>query len=114
MAVKKSGLVKAKSTISFASLQNWNRWFAGVLALQGVAILVLSATRLFPIQTSYLAVDPVQSELSSKTVLTTATHHVFDLNLAYLVAIFLFISAIAHVMAATSYREKMKRTSKQK
>ncbi len=97
---------KQKSAITLPSLHNWNVRLAFIHALQGAIILLLSATKAFPVQTSYLTLDPISSELAGHPVLANATRHLFDINLAYLVAIFFFMSAIAHGVIATVYRKR--------
>lgn len=87
-------------------LHKWNGWLAALHALQGVVILLLSTTRVFPVQTSYLAQDPIASAIAGHPVLAAATRHLFDLNLAYIVAAFFFMSAIAHLVVATVYRAR--------
>lgn len=83
-------------------LHSWNKWLAWIHALQGIAILVLSANTLLPITTSYLTLNP----LAEKVTLVPATHHLFDINLAWLVAAFFFMSATAHCLLATVYRKR--------
>jgi hypothetical protein len=97
---------KTKSTIALPNLFKWNAWLAGLHALQGVIVLLLSTTKVFPVHTSYLTADPVSSELAGEPVLGYATQHLYDINLAYLVAAFFFISAIAHAVIATVYRKR--------
>lgn len=96
----------AKNSITNASLHTWNAWLAVLHAVQGAAILILGTTHLFPVQTSYLTLDPVSTELANKPVLVTATQHLFDINLAYMVAVFFFISALAHAVVATVGRKQ--------
>ncbi|HEX9153225.1 MAG TPA: heliorhodopsin HeR [Candidatus Saccharimonadales bacterium] len=96
----------AKRKVTTTSLHKWNMWLAGLHAIQGVAVLLLSTTRLFPVNTSYLTIDPINTEITGNAVLATASRHMFDINLAYLIAAFFFMSAIAHIMLATVYRKK--------
>jgi hypothetical protein len=88
------------------SLNKWNWWLAGLYAGQAVIILLLSQTRNFGISTSFLNVDAVQSTTTGNLVLAPATEHLFDLNLAYLVAAFLLIAAVMHLLAASLVREQ--------
>jgi hypothetical protein len=105
---------KQKSSITLPSLHNWNLWLAFIHAIQGAVILLLSATKVFPVQTSYLTLDPVSSELAGHPVLSSAIRHLFDINLAYLVAIFFFAAAIAHGLAASAYRGRYEAEIKKK
>lgn len=94
------------SKISFAGLRQYNFIAALLHFAQGILVLVLaSASRgLQPISIHYLSSDRLASQVSGHTVVSAATRHLYDLNLAYVVAVFFFISAIAHLLAATIYR----------
>jgi hypothetical protein len=96
----------AKTDVSYESLRRWNFILAGLHALQGALVLALSTTALFPVTTNFLAVDPLQSAAQDQTVLTAGSQHLADVNLAYLVAAFFFMSAIAHMVVATVYRKR--------
>ncbi len=76
---------------------NWIMFF--LHAAQGVAILLLSVDFKLPITASYLTFDvPTQS-------LLTASSELFKLSLPWLVAIFFFLSAFAHLSIATYYNK---------
>lgn len=93
-----------KSKITFGSLNRWNVILAGLHFVQGVAILLLSTNASFPVTTNYLTLNTLASQ-SGNPVLVSASRHLFDVNLAYLVAAFFFISAAAHLIIATIYRK---------
>ncbi len=112
--VKKSAVSSKKATnkslfklptIVMAKLNVWNWVMAGLHLAQGVAVVLLSQDRLFPVTTNYLTVDTI-ADKGSAPVLVPATRHLFDVNLAYVVAAFFFMSAIAHLYIATVYRKK--------
>ena len=121
MATKKSSGSKAKTKKSsvkavvaevaqtgksknFAMLNKWNLALAIVFAAQAVIILILSKTVTLPVVTHYLAPDTLASQAAGHTVLALAVHHLFDVNLAYLVAAFLLVSAAFHAVIATKER----------
>lgn len=87
-----------------ASLQSWNKYLAVIFAVQGLVILILSANRTLPVTTSYLGVDSMQTQAQGQQVLATGTQHLFDVNLAFLVAAFFFIAVVAHVLQAVWLR----------
>lgn len=91
--------------ITFDSLRTWNIRLAILQAIQGVAILVFSTSRTYPITLNYLGVDTLQSQAQGHTVLAAATHQLFNLNLVYVVAVFFFLAAIAHILMATKLRD---------
>jgi len=105
-AAKVSAKSRGQATpkISYASLQRWNKWLAVLHAVQGLVILLLSVNRAFPVTTSYLGVDSLQTQSQGHVVLAAGTQQLFDVNLALLVATFLFIGAIAHGLMATKLR----------
>lgn len=93
----------AKKGITTNDLFRWNKWLAWIHAAQGIIVVILSATRTFPVTTSYLSPNPL---LEGKVSLVSATHHMFDINMAWLVAGFFFVSAIAHGAIASVYRKR--------
>lgn len=99
-------VVKSKKTRdTFAKLNIFN-WVMAVLhALQGVAVIVLSRDALFPITTNFITTDNLAST-DGQPVLVSATRNLWDINLAYVVAAFFFMSALAHLYIATVYRKK--------
>lgn len=96
---------KTPSKITMQSLHTWNKRLAVLHALQGLVILVLSSkANLWPINTTYLTVDTLASKSAGGPVLSPAAHTLFNVNLGYIVALFFFISAIAHSIIAFKYR----------
>lgn len=99
-------LFKKPKTNNKKQLENLNKWNIGMSALhavQGIAVLVLSGSVTFPVITSYLTLDSLSAE--GMPNLVPANSVVFNLNLAYLVAAFFFMSAIAHFFVATFCRD---------
>lgn len=102
----KSKINDKKSQITYQSLNGWNKTLAALHAVQGAAILIFSSARTFPVTSSYLTKDTLASKEAGHPVLTQATHHLYDVNLAYVVALFFFLSAIAHLLMAYWYRDR--------
>lgn len=98
--------VKQTKTTQLSNLHRWNGWLAVFHAFQGTLVLLLSATKTFPIQTNYLTPDIVSSEISGSGILSTVDRFLFDVNLAYLVAAFFFMSAAAHALVAFVARKR--------
>jgi len=88
------------SKITTNGLRKFNFIMAAFHAVQGVIILLLSRSFDIPITGSYLTFNQ-----SSKT-LEPATTHLFDLSIPLLVAVFFFLSALAHLFIATLYNKK--------
>jgi len=84
---------------------------AGLHFVQGVAVVILSKSTTFPLNTSYLTLDTLASKTGSP-VLVSATRQIGNINLAYLVAAFFFMSAIAHLIIATVYRNTYEKNLK--
>jgi len=95
-----------------ADLNRWNKYLALIFAVQGIVILILSVNRSYPISTSFLGIDTLQSQAQNSTVFATGIQHVFDVNIAYLIAAFFFIGAIAHALVATKLRTMYERDIK--
>jgi len=97
---------KPAKKLTAATLYAWNKWLALLYAAQGVAILVAGATYSLPVTTNFLTKDAFTSKAGETPVLAPAIRHLFDLNLVYVVAAFLFLAAIAHIIYATVYRDR--------
>lgn len=93
------------SKINPLSLNNWNKRLAVLHAVQAILVLVLSKAVSWPVTTSYLTQDAVASKIAGNPVLAPAAHVLFNVNIAYLVAAFFLMSAIAHGLVATKYRK---------
>jgi hypothetical protein len=105
MSVKK--LINASKVMDkFQKLNVWNYALAALHAAQGVAIIILSRSdSLFPISTSYITQDSLASS-EGMPILVEAQRNILDINLAYIVAAFFFMSATAHIFVATVYRKR--------
>ena len=88
------------------TLYVWNKWLAALYAVQGIALLVASTAKTVPVTTAYLTSNTFASETAGSTVLATAARHIFDINLAWLLAGIFFVAALAHGLAATVYRAR--------
>ena len=74
--------------------------------IQGIAVIYLSRSdALFPVTTNYITLDSLASGEGSP-VLVQATRTLSDVNLAYIIAAFFFMSALAHLFIATVYKKK--------
>lgn len=102
------------STDAYSHLRKWNGWLAVLCALEGGSILLLSVTRMFSVQTNYQTIDPIASQITHATIFASASRHLFDLNLAYIIAAFFGIAALAYLLAATSYRTRYEADLKRK
>lgn len=96
---------ESSSDSKIANLRKWNFVMAFLHFIQGVAVVVLSTDALFAVTTTFITRDAIAST-DQAPVLVNATRNMFDVNLAYVVALFFFISAIAHLLIATLYRKK--------
>lgn len=86
--------------ITTKSLRRYNV-FAGLLHLaQAIAVLALSREFLLPISGGFLQLNPASQNLEP------ATTTLFDISLPLLIAVFFFLSAIAHLGIATFYNKR--------
>jgi hypothetical protein len=90
------------------SLFRWNAVLAALHAIQGLAILALSLARdpivASPVVTSYLRYD------TASETLVQAQRTLFELPIGPAVAVFFFLSAIAHAALAWPARDWYERT----
>lgn len=93
--------------ITMPKLQKLNLVMAGLHAIQGVLVLVLSRSFDLPISGSYLAFNERSQQLEP------ATTTLFNLSLPMLIAAFFFMSALAHTIIATVYRRRYEQGLKQ-
>lgn len=109
MKLKKPPLNKSTKTnkkITNESLNTWNKRLAVLHAVQGIAILLLSSKAIsWPITTSFLTIDTIATKAAGNPVLAPAAQTIGNINIGYLVAIFFFMSALAHIIIATKYRK---------
>lgn len=91
--------------ITLENLNKWNFGLAGLHFAQGVLIIILAKASSLPVTTTYLTNDTLAAKAAGHPVLVDGTRHLLDINLAYLVAIFFFMSAIAHIVVATVWRK---------
>lgn len=87
-------------------MHKWNAAIAVICALQGIFLLLLSATKLLPVSIGFLARDPLQSAAAGHTILASGSHHVFDINLVYLLAAAMFAAALAYGLMAWPLRRQ--------
>lgn len=106
-AKKKIRNTKQKSKITFEKLRNYNLIAAFLHLLQGILVLFLSDSSkgTQPITSNFLAEDKLATSASGEQILVPASHHLFDINLAFLIAGFFFVSALAHLIIATWRRK---------
>jgi Heliorhodopsin len=107
---KKSTTTKSikKSTISVSTLMKWNKAMMFLHFVQAIAVLVLSRNSnggISGVTTNYLTLDTLRST-DKAPVLVSATRHLFDINLAYIVAAFFLLSALAHLFVVTRYKKR--------
>jgi hypothetical protein len=97
---------------TFSQLNMWNWVMAFLHAAQGVAVVILSRSdSLFSVSTTFVTQDKLAST-DAAPVLVQAQRNLFDVNLAYIVAAFFFMSAIAHVVIASVYRKNYEKDLK--
>ncbi len=104
MATKGSGKRAVSPASKKTSVVGWHKWLALVYAVEGLSILLFSAVRSYPITISYLGVDALQSQVQGRKVLATGSQVIFNLELAWVVGIFLILAAIMHGLLASRLR----------
>lgn len=92
--------------IGINNLRKWNTVLIVLNVVQGILILVLGKSAIFSVTTSYITTDTLASKVNGYNSLASSNHHLFDVNIVYLIAAFFFLSAIAHLLAITFYRNQ--------
>ena len=105
LAAEKTTTPSTTSNKKFDRLNIWNYAMAALHTIQGAAVLILSGDSLFPVNTSFITRDALASS-DGAPVLVQAQHNLFNVNLAYLVAAFFFLSALAHLYIASIGRKR--------
>lgn len=86
-------------------LRKMNLALGVVLAAEAVAVVVAGNSRAVQITNQYTAKDVLASEATGHEVLATATRHLTDVRLSWLVALFLLVFAVNFVLLATVWRK---------
>lgn len=86
------------------SLRTWNLVLAALFVVQGIIFVLGSSGRGYPLSANFLTPDPLQTAVQSKAVLTPALHHLFDINLVYIVGAMLLVAALMRLLLATRWR----------
>lgn len=94
-----------------AQLRTWNIWLTVLFAGQAVVLLTLSVSHALPMALGFVGVDTLASQ-GHEQVLAAGTHHLFDVNIAFLVAAFLATSAIAYGLMATKLQPYFEKDAK--
>lgn len=102
---KLPALFKSKNSKNMETLRKWNFAMAGLHFVSAALITILAGSSSLPITTNYLTIDSLLSG-EGAPVLVSGTTEVVSINLAYLMVAFLLMSAVAHLIIATVYRNR--------
>lgn len=84
-----------------SKLFRWNKWLAFIYAAQAAMVIVMGAGYKIPVIAHYLTPNPLSENGVS---LTLASRQILEIDMVWLVALFLIISALAHTAMAGMYR----------
>lgn len=93
-----------RDELATRSLRTWNLVLAALFVVQGIIFVLGSSGRGYPVAANFLTLDPLQTAAQSKSVLTPALQHLFDVNLMYLVGAMLLVAALVRLLLATRWR----------
>jgi len=102
-AVRKVAAAEKKPASN--NLRAWNLRFGVVLAAEAVAVVVAGSAKTVELTTQYLAKDTLATDAAGSEVLATATRHLADVPLAWVVAAFLLLFAADFLLLATVWRK---------
>ena len=101
-----SKIFGGKVSVSATALRKWNLAAAVILAGQGVAILLLGGAYSLPVYISYTTRDSLQSSLHNASITAPAIHELTQINLTYMAAAMLLVSAVIYILIATFWRQR--------
>lgn len=104
-SVKLNKVAKTKTTPA-EQLYKWNIAFAAILLLQALAIMIFGGNQAFPVALQFPAVDQLASSANGHEVIASATRHLFDLPIMWVVVAILVLLAGSHAAVATAYRKR--------
>ena len=90
----------------FVKLKKFNLTMGVLHLIQGLLMLLLSNDFALPVTRSYLAADYTAGATGGMPALVTVTSTLFEVWIGPLVALFLFISAAAHILISTVLYKK--------
>ncbi len=105
----KASSKKSKQAVTpeiLLALRKWNIGLAALLAVQAVAIAIIGTDKTVSVNTDYLAADPLASGVAGEQVLAVASRILFDVRIAWAVALFLLVFAAVYLLAATVFRKR--------
>lgn len=90
------------------NLRAWNIRFGIVLIAEAVAVVVAGSSKTVELTNQFLAKDALATEAAGTgtDVLATATRHITDVRLSWIVAGFLLLFAATFLIAATVWRRQ--------
>jgi hypothetical protein len=97
-------LFGGKVKITKESLKKWHLSLVVISAIEGGAILILSAAHTFSVNSLFVTTDSLQTRLTGEAVSTPALHQLFTVNLVGPVAALFFVTAVIHLLLATVCR----------
>ncbi|OGL29822.1 hypothetical protein A3D14_02470 [Candidatus Saccharibacteria bacterium RIFCSPHIGHO2_02_FULL_47_12] len=95
------------------NLRVWNLATGLILAVQAVVLIVVGSSASVAVTNGYLTKNTLASQAAGKTVMSPATHHLFDVRLSYIIAALLLLAAATKLLVATIYRERYEADLKQ-
>lgn len=99
----KASSVAARTTLSLNSLQKINLIAGGLYIIQAALILFFANNSTLSVTTQYLTTDSLL-QTSGNSQLVPAFRYLADINVSFLIAGFLSVAAVMHILAATFLR----------
>lgn len=101
-----SVLLFGKDGLSAKGLRRLNQTAALLNLIEAIVILAIkkSGQGIRPVDSGFIGHNSLAAATSTQPVAVPAIRHLFDLNLAYVVAAFLLVSALINILLATRYR----------
>lgn len=103
-----SALTFDSKRVSREGLKRLNLVVAVILLIEAILAFILrgSVSGAHSVQLSYLSKDDIVSKAAGQDILLSASRHLFDINILYLVVIIFVIGAVGHALVSTTWKQK--------
>src|SRR5690348_1343355 len=95
-----------KARISSEMLRKWNIAAAVLLIAQGLAIVLFSGAYSVPLYFLHMTGDALQSKLQATAVVAPAIQPLWQVNIVYVLAGILLLTALAYLAVSTVWRSR--------
>ncbi len=96
--------LKTPAYVNLANLHKLSGLLAILYVVQVIVVALISHADIFSITSNYLTSDQLLSIGAGKTIKSIGIHHIYDVNLLYIIVILLTFSIVVRLILLTTYR----------